>query len=57
MSESMIKKLHEGLVKKDFSCAELTQKYIEAVERDNNALNAYVTVTPEAALETAKKVD
>ncbi len=57
MSESMIKKLHEGLVKKDFSCAELTQKYIEAVERDNDALNAYVTVTPEAALETAKKVD
>ena len=57
MSESIISKLHEGLVNKDFSCRELTQQYIDAVQKDNAALNAYVTVTPETALETADKVD
>ena len=57
MSESKIAKLHEGLVNKDFSCTELTKKYIEAIERDNNALNAYVTITEDTALETAAEVD
>ncbi len=57
MSESKIARLHEGLVSKEFSCRELTEKYIEAVNKDNGALNAYVTVTPETALETASIVD
>ena len=57
MSQSNISKLHEGLVNKDFSCRELTEKYLKAIEKDNGELNAYVTVTPEAALETADKVD
>ncbi len=57
MSESKIAKLHEGLVNKDFSCTELTKKYIEAIERDNGTLNAYVTVTADTALETAERVD
>ncbi len=57
MSESKISKLHQGLVNKEFSCKELTEKYIAAIEKDNEALNAYVTVTKEAALETAEKVD
>ena len=57
MSESRIVKLHEGLVNKEFSCKELTEKYIEAIDRDNKALNAYVTTTPETALKTAEKVD
>ena len=57
MSESKIAKLHESLVKKEISCKELTEKYIEAIERDNGELNAYVTVTADKALETATKVD
>lgn len=57
MSESRIMHLHERLVKKEISCKELTEKYIEAIEKDNDALNAYVTVTPETALETAQRVD
>lgn len=57
MSESIIKKLHESLEKKDFSCRELTEKYIEAIDKDNGALNAYVTVTPDTALEAAARVD
>ncbi|MBQ8135507.1 MAG: Asp-tRNA(Asn)/Glu-tRNA(Gln) amidotransferase subunit GatA, partial [Clostridia bacterium] len=57
MSESKIAKLHESLVNKEFSCRELTEKYIKAIERDNGELNAYVTVTADKALETAEKVD
>ena len=57
MSESKISKLHDGLMSKEFSCRELTEKYIAAVEKDNPALNAYVTATPETALEAAEKVD
>lgn len=57
MSESKIAKLHEGLVHKDFSCTELTKKYIEATERDNDTLNAYVTITADTALQTAAEVD
>ncbi len=57
MSESMINKLHTMLQQKEISCRELTNAYIEAAQRDNESLNAYVTLTPETALETAEKVD
>ena len=57
MNESKIAQLHKGLVNKEFSCMELTEKYIKAINKDNEALNADVTVTPETAVETARKVD
>ncbi len=57
MSESMINRLHTMLENKEISCKELTEKYIEAAQRDNEQLNAYVTLTPETAMETAAKVD
>lgn len=45
------------LLEKELSCTELTQQYLSQIEAVNQDLNAYVTVTPETALETAKKVD
>lgn len=57
MTESKIAKLHGMLKDKQISCTELTQSYIDAIQKDNTALNAYVTATPETALETAKTVD
>lgn len=59
MSESKvtIKRLNEMLSNREISCKELTQKYINAIQKDNDALNAYVTLTPEIALETAENVD
>lgn len=57
MSESMIRRLHTMLTEKQLSCKELTQTYLSAAERDNAALNAYVTLTPEAALNSAEAVD
>lgn len=41
----------------EISCVELTEKYLKAIEEANGELNAYVTVTPEVALEQAKQVD
>jgi len=57
MSESMILKLHTMLTEKQISCQELTQSYIDASARDNAALNAYVTLTPETAMAAAASVD
>ncbi|KJV68791.1 Asp-tRNA(Asn)/Glu-tRNA(Gln) amidotransferase subunit GatA [Candidatus Neoehrlichia procyonis] len=50
-----IVEMHQGLKNKDFSAVELTQAHINSVENDN--LNAFVTKTPEIALEAAQKVD
>lgn len=57
MDYGKIKKINELLGKKEISCTELTQKYLDAIEKENPALNAYVRTTPELAMETAKRVD
>lgn len=49
--------LQKRLTEKDFSCVELTTRYLDAIGADNGALLAYVQVTPETALEQAKAVD
>ena len=55
--DSQIKKLSELMASKQISCVELTQKYIDAIENENNKINAYVNQTPDAAIEAAKRVD
>ncbi len=57
MSESMINKLHTMLKSKEISCTELTRCYLDAAQRENGELNAYVTLTPETALGAAAAVD
>ena len=52
-----IAKIQAMLQNGEISCVELTNKYLKAIEDANGELNAYVTVTPDEALETAKKVD
>ncbi len=42
---------------KEISCAELTEKYIKSIEAENKKLNAYVNITSETAMKTAKDVD
>ncbi|MYZ48715.1 Asp-tRNA(Asn)/Glu-tRNA(Gln) amidotransferase subunit GatA [Propylenella binzhouense] len=49
--------IREGLRRKDFSAVELTEAYLAAIERFNQAFNAYVAVTPERALEMAGESD
>jgi aspartyl-tRNA(Asn)/glutamyl-tRNA(Gln) amidotransferase subunit A len=54
---SKIKKLSGQLASKQMSCLELTRDYIDAVESENDKLNAYVRSTNDLAVETAKRVD
>jgi aspartyl-tRNA(Asn)/glutamyl-tRNA(Gln) amidotransferase subunit A len=46
-----------GLKAKEFSSAELTKAYLDAIEAANPRLNAYVAVTGDKALEMAKASD
>ena len=57
MHDSKITAIHDMLCKKEFSCTELTNKYLAAIEKENGELNAYVKVTPDTALAAAKAVD
>lgn len=52
-----IEKIQSMLQNGEISCVELTEKYLQAIEEANGELNAYVTVTPEVAIEQAKQVD
>ena len=42
------------LTNKEISCVELTNKYLTAIEKENAELNAYVNITEDTALATAK---
>ena len=41
----------------ELKASELTEAYLDAIEKSNKVLNAYVAVTPEKAMEMAKKSD
>ena len=57
MVTSKIRYINNLLNKKEISCTELTNKYLEKIQEENKNLNAYVKVTEEEALKVAKKVD
>jgi aspartyl-tRNA(Asn)/glutamyl-tRNA(Gln) amidotransferase subunit A len=52
-----IKGVRRLLETKQLSCRELTSMFLKAAEKENAALNAYITHTAEAALNTADIVD
>lgn len=52
-----IAKIHEMLVGKQLSCAELTKSYLDEIDKSNSELNAYVNVTLDEAMKTAEAVD
>ena len=54
---SKIRMTGKLLSSKEISCEELTKQYLNNIEKENKILNAYVTITAEEALESAKKVD
>ncbi|MBO1922884.1 Asp-tRNA(Asn)/Glu-tRNA(Gln) amidotransferase subunit GatA [Thiomicrorhabdus sp. 6S3-12] len=51
--KQMSEKLHAG----EISSVELTQHYLDRISQFDPELNAYVTVTPELALEMAREAD
>ncbi|MEI6413035.1 MAG: Asp-tRNA(Asn)/Glu-tRNA(Gln) amidotransferase subunit GatA [Pseudomonadota bacterium] len=49
--------LANGLSRRAFSSVELTQYFLDRIERHNFSLNAFITVTPERALDQARAAD
>ena len=47
----------KALAEKKFSSEELTRHYIERIEMHDDKLNAFITFTPEKAIEQAKQAD
>ena len=48
---------HEKLRAKEFSSVELTQSVLDRVEAVESQVRAYITVTPELALQQGKEAD
>jgi len=52
-----IKQIQQGLAQKKFSSVEITQQYLDQIERHNSTINCFITVTGELALQQAKTAD
>jgi len=52
-----IKKVHNGLVKKEFSAVELTESVFEKIKKRNKEIYAFLTLSEELALAQAKRID
>ena len=57
ISEFTIAKIHQGLVKKDFSALELCQAYLEKIEKEDKKINSFLTLAKDLAISQAKKID
>lgn len=57
MHTMTLAQLAEGLEKKTFSSAELTQHFLARIQRLDPSLNSFITVTADSALEKAKHCD
>lgn len=53
----MIRELHEKLIAKEISARELAGTLLAKISKNDKALNAFITQTPELALEQAEAVD
>jgi aspartyl-tRNA(Asn)/glutamyl-tRNA(Gln) amidotransferase subunit A len=49
--------LSEGLQNKSFSALELTQFFLQRIQKDNATLNAFITIDEENAIAAARKAD
>ncbi|MDY7025156.1 MAG: Asp-tRNA(Asn)/Glu-tRNA(Gln) amidotransferase subunit GatA [Pseudomonadota bacterium] len=49
--------LTQGLASKQFSSQELTEHYLARIQRHDDKINSFITVTPELALAQAKAAD
>jgi len=57
MIDFTIKEVLEKLKAREFSAVELTQAYLDRIEKFGKELNCYITVTPERALADAAESD
>jgi len=52
-----ISETHKGLIKKEFSCLELTKSYLDKIKKENKKYNTFINLTEKLAIGQAKKVD
>lgn len=52
-----INKIHQSLLRRDFSSVEITKEYLRQIENKDKSISAFLSVTPELALSQAEKVD
>lgn len=57
LSKYTIREAHEALKKKEISSVELTKDCLECIKKQNDNLNAYITVSEEEALKQASMAD
>jgi len=57
LNELTIKQAHDGLVKKEFSCRELTAACLDKIKKVDGQIKAFITVTGEGALAKADELD
>ena len=57
LTEKTVYEHAEALRKKEYSSAQLTQAYLDQIEAEDKTVGAYLTVTAERALESAKAFD
>lgn len=53
----MLKELHEKLINQEITAEQLTLDYLMRIEKENEKINAFLTITKELALEQARKID
>jgi len=52
-----IKKIHQGLVNKEFSDLELTKAYLDKIEKEDKKIHSFLSVYRDRAIAKSKKVD
>ncbi|MDP3901883.1 MAG: Asp-tRNA(Asn)/Glu-tRNA(Gln) amidotransferase subunit GatA [bacterium] len=52
-----IKKLHEGLLKKEYTALEVAQKFFEYIDSKDREINAYLSLAKDEAYRQAERVD
>ncbi|NOZ54327.1 MAG: Asp-tRNA(Asn)/Glu-tRNA(Gln) amidotransferase subunit GatA [Gammaproteobacteria bacterium] len=57
MHNKTLVELAKGLESGEFSSEEVTQHYLDRIERSADSLNCYITVTPELAIQQAQAAD
>jgi aspartyl-tRNA(Asn)/glutamyl-tRNA(Gln) amidotransferase subunit A len=52
-----IEKVHQSLLKRDFSAVELTKAYLKRIEKEDKEIHSFLTVCEKDALLQAEKID
>lgn len=57
LTKLTIVEAHKGLIENKFTSVELTKAFLDKIKKEDDKINAFITITEDIALETAKEVD